>query len=185
MKIVLIRHGKTPGNEKKLFVGRLDEDLSENGKKEILELKGKNKYENFGTVYCSPMKRCIQTAEIIFGKAQSLNIMQELKEMDFGIFDGKSFDEITAIEDYKDFGSSEEKMYFPSGENINEFKRRCINAVNKIIQKGENCSVVCHGGVIMALTEYLSEGKMNFYDGMCKNAEGFVIETENKTITKL
>lgn len=183
MRIELIRHGKTLGNEKKLFVGRLDECLSENGISEILELKSQNKYTQNYIIYSSPMKRCIQTAEIIFGKNNNIKIIDNLREMDFGIFDGKSFDEVTSDPSYADFGSSEEKMYFPNGENLAEFKQRCISALKMIIDKSQNCTIVCHGGVIMALMEWISSGKMKFYDGMCSNAEGFIIEIENENIS--
>lgn len=181
MEIQLIRHGKTEGNEKRLFVGRLDEELSTAGREEAEAAR--ERYKSIGAVYSSPMKRCIETAEIIFGRNKELKIIDGLREMDFGIFDGKSFDEITKNEEYCDFGCSEDKMYFPQGERIEDFKQRCINAFKEILERGESCSVVCHGGVIMAIVEWLSKGEMTFYDGMCKNTEGFCVLIENGEIS--
>lgn len=177
---MLIRHGKTLGNEKKLFVGRLDEDLSLNGRDEISALKKKAVYTNHNIVYSSPLKRCIQTAGIIFENTE-LIIIDDLREMDFGIFDGKSFEEITLDMGYADFGSCEEKMYFPQGELVSEFKKRCISAFEAIIKNNKSCAVVCHGGVIMAVMEWLSNGRMSFYDAMSKNGGGYkIIINENE-----
>ena len=85
MELILIRHLKTPGNEKRQYIGSTDEDLSE---QEVLNFKKKCKqasYPQVQQVIVSPMKRCIQTAELIYPKNQ---ITQEvlLKECDFGIF---------------------------------------------------------------------------------------------------
>jgi len=60
VRVLLIRHGKTKGNEEHRYIGRTDESLSEIGKKEILERK-KNVYHSFITelVFTSSMKRCV------------------------------------------------------------------------------------------------------------------------------
>ena len=68
MKLLLIRHGATPGNLEKRYVGRTDESLTQEsletlGKeaKKIRELAGKP-----AAIITSPMKRCLETAEILF-----------------------------------------------------------------------------------------------------------------------
>ena len=81
MKIILLRHGKTLGNEKKRYVGRTDEPLSELGKVELKDTKRKIqtilKKESEGQgrilehpfkiyVVSSPMLRCRETAKEIF-----------------------------------------------------------------------------------------------------------------------
>ena len=96
MELILIRHLKTPGNEKRQYIGSTDEDLSE---QEVLNFKKKCKqasYPQVQQVIVSPMKRCIQTAELIYPKNQ---ITQEvlLKECDFGIFEGKTYEELKEL----------------------------------------------------------------------------------------
>ena len=62
MKIIFIRHGQTKGNEEKRYIGRTDESLSQKGIEEI-----KNRlYPDADTVWVSPMKRCVETAKIIY-----------------------------------------------------------------------------------------------------------------------
>ena len=96
MELILIRHLKTPGNEKRQYIGSTDEELSE---QEVLNFKQKYKIDSYPQVeqvIVSPMKRCIQTAELIYPKNQ---ITQEvfLKECDFGIFEGKTYEELKEL----------------------------------------------------------------------------------------
>ena len=96
MELILIRHLKTPGNEKRQYIGSTDEELSE---QEVQNFKQKykiNSYPQVQQVIVSPMKRCIQTAELIYPKNQ---ITQEvlLKECDFGIFEGKTYEELKEL----------------------------------------------------------------------------------------
>ena len=96
MELILIRHLKTPGNEKRQYIGSTDEELSE---QEVLNFKQKYKIDSYPQVeqvIVSPMKWCIQTAELIYPKNQ---ITQEelLKECDFGIFEGKTYEELKEL----------------------------------------------------------------------------------------
>ena len=96
MELILIRHLKTPGNEKRQYIGSTDEELSE---QEVLNFKQRYKIDSYPQVQqviVSPMKRCIQTAELIYPEVQ---IQQEslLKECDFGIFEGKTYEELKEL----------------------------------------------------------------------------------------
>ena len=67
IRMYLIRHGSTPGNRERRYIGRTEEDLCEEG---ILALKGQEAPE-VQRIYASPMRRCIQTAKILYpGRAQ-------------------------------------------------------------------------------------------------------------------
>ena len=79
MKVIFIRHLPTPGNEKKQYIGRTDEALSSGAaasfhKKRELYLKNQQKkagkdspfYPPAELIVASPMKRCVQTAELIY-----------------------------------------------------------------------------------------------------------------------
>ena len=69
MKIVFIRHLKTPGNEKRQYIGRTDEDLSEQAVEEFKLRQEKSigeLYPPVQRIIASPLKRCIRTAELIY-----------------------------------------------------------------------------------------------------------------------
>ena len=64
MRVYLIRHGQTKGNLEKRYVGSTDESLTREGAKGLLEKRGR--YSPVEMVFASPMKRCLETAEILF-----------------------------------------------------------------------------------------------------------------------
>ena len=64
MRVIFIRHGMTKGNEEKRYVGRTDEPLSRRGREQILQKKTDGVYPPAGAVWSSPMRRCLQTAEL-------------------------------------------------------------------------------------------------------------------------
>ena len=147
MELILIRHLKTPGNEKRQYIGSTDEELSE---QEVLNFKQKYKIDSYPQVQqviVSPMKRCIQTAELIYPKNQ---ITQEvlLKECDFGIFEGQPeyLHPKTSVvghfgDHYAQFG----------GESQDQFVARVVASAKEIVDKHPDQSIlaVSHAGALM------------------------------------
>ena len=120
MKIIFIRHGQTKGNEEKRYIGRTDESLSQKGIEEI-----KNRlYPGVDTVLVSPMKRCVETAKIIYPDSKYI-ICNDFRECDFGIFEGKNYDELKNDSDYQKWIDSMGTMAIPQGESHEQFKTRC------------------------------------------------------------
>ena len=66
MKVILIRHGATMGNQEKRYIGITDEALCDTGIEKLLKNVHKDIYPAADKIYVSPMKRCIQTAQIIY-----------------------------------------------------------------------------------------------------------------------
>ena len=62
MKVVLIRHSKTAGNLLGRYIGTTDEPLCEEG----IRLLENRSYPAAELVYVSPMKRCRETAALIY-----------------------------------------------------------------------------------------------------------------------
>ena len=82
MKIIFIRHLKTPGNEKRQYIGRTDEDLSEQAVEEFRQRQEKSigdLYPLVQYISSSPLKRCIQTAELIY-PGQEISVEPMLRE---------------------------------------------------------------------------------------------------------
>ena len=177
MELILIRHLKTPGNEKRQYIGSTEEDLSE---QEVLNFKQKYKIDSYPQVQqviVSPMKRCIQTAELIYPKNQ---ITQEvlLKECDFGIFEGKTYEELKDREEYQAWLDSGGTIAFPEGEEQKEFRSRCVRGmlrqVDRLCKENvESAAFVVHGGTIMAVLEQLAEDQKDFYHWQVENGGGY------------
>ena len=89
IQLYLIRHSMTAGNLKKRYIGRTDESLCPEGIVLLESYIQKNIYPEVQRVYVSPMKRCIETAKLIF--KENLYEVEELRECDFGIFENKNY----------------------------------------------------------------------------------------------
>jgi len=169
--LYLIRHGETEGSETKRYKGTIDVPLSKKGVmqmeqllkyivKEIkncsnppspLLLKG-GKGGLLSAVYCSDLSRAVKSAEII-ARPHSLNpiIVPSLRERNFGLWEGMSFDEIREkypIE-FDAWAGNPLKFSPMGGESTMEMKERVIGAFDTIItnHKGENVAMIAHGGV--------------------------------------
>lgn len=180
MKIIFIRHGKTPGNLEKRYIGVTDEPLGEEG---ISELKSIS-YPDCDIVISSPMKRCIQTAEIIYSD-KKIVVGENLKECNFGDFEGKNYIELSANPDYQRWIDSGGTLAFPSGENPADFKKRCIKEFDKIVSEyAENAvlAFVVHGGTIMSILEKYAYPKGGYYDFQVQNAHGYITEFDGRII---
>ncbi|HAE53064.1 MAG TPA: histidine phosphatase family protein [Ruminococcus sp.] len=178
MKINFIRHGMTAGNEMKKYIGTTDEELSEKGISIIKSIQ----YPDCDTLIVSPMKRCIQTAEIIYPDKNYI-ICEDFRECDFGDFEGKNYIELKDNPDYQKWIDSNGKNTFPNGENPENFKKRCVCAFKNIISDiHDDVSVIAHGGTLMAVLESLCDEKKNFYDRHIGNAHGYITEYNGENI---
>lgn len=86
-RISILRHGRTEANEKGIYIGKTDLPLSEAGKAQLKELYETHEYPKVQKVYTSPLERAVQSAEILFPDRE-LTEVDDLREMDFGIFEG-------------------------------------------------------------------------------------------------
>ena len=185
MQIVFIRHSMTAGNLERRYIGcRTDEPLCEAGIS-LAQQKTAEIRQTFPmpeVVLTSPMRRCVQTAEILFpGRAQVQ--IPEWTEMDFGRFEGKNYRELNGDPDYQAWIDSGGTLPFPGGESREAFIRRTTLGFARVLSylRAENtmesameirAAAVVHGGTIMALCSSFSEGA--YFDFQVKNGEGYV-----------
>ena len=120
------------------------------------------------------MKRTKETMQILFGDVP-FGIDPRFREVDFGIFEMRSYDQLKNLPSYQAWLSgSNEANVPPNGESGEQMKRRVMEAFWEIT---EDTVIVTHGGVIAAIMEHLfpEEGK-NRYEWQPKNGCGYVIE---------
>ena len=176
MTIYLIRHGKTEANEKHLYCGSTDLPLSEAGKAELQGLCYDIKNVRFIT---SGMKRTNETLNILFGDVP-FDTDPRFREVDFGIFEMRSYEELKDTPDYQVWltGDNESNVP-PEGESGAQMKERVLAAFSEI--KDDTC-IITHGGVIAAIMEQLfPEENKNLYQWQPKPGQGYRIN-RGKTI---
>lgn len=175
-RVILIRHGKTSQNIKGVYLGcRTDIPLCEEGIGEIADIKkDMNKLLDKEAFFiCSPMIRCQETMGLMFDRKPDL-IADGLKEMDFGGFEGKNYEDLKDDEYYKQWLDSKGEMPFPEGESKEEFSSRTVNALVDSIKAECQNIVVAHGGTIMAAMSRITGG--GYFDYQVGNLDGYVLE---------
>lgn len=176
IKFWLIRHGMTEGNKHNRYIGKTDEPLCAEGRAFI---EGLDCYPNPQAVYVSPLKRAVETAQILFPD-MGLRIVEELAECDFGEFENKNYQELDGNPRYQAWVDSGAALPFPGGESREGFKARSTRAFEKVVQGCHRsgvteAAVVTHGGIIMNLMEDYADVRRPFYEWHMKNGGGYCV----------
>ena len=173
MKIFLIRHGRTRGNLEKRYIGRTNEPLCADGVNQAAALFESGKLPRPDALISSPYLRCVQTMEILY-PGMAYEIENDLRECDFGVFEGKTHAELLGNREYTSWIESECACDIPGGESVTAFKQRCRCAFIKYVRDKHNGATVIfviHGGCIMAILEHLARPKREFPDHYVNNCE--------------
>lgn len=147
MDIVFTRHGKSEGNEKEVYHGRLDLPLTSEGKKEAI--KAANLIENihFDEVYISSLERARETAKLfgLSGKSDD-----RILERNFGIFENLSYDEILKAypKEAQKWNNDFVNYRIPQGESLKDVYKRTKAFIKDMSLKKGKVLVVTHDGVI-------------------------------------
>lgn len=180
IELVLIRHGATRSNKEHRYLGKTDESLSEEGKRSVRKMRMEDKYPECDLVFSSPLARCVETAQIIYPKSVARRIFK-WKEIDFGRFEGKTYQELSADEEYQRWIDSDGTMPFPGGESREQFAERTSEGFREMLSVIENemeeqrsirAAAVVHGGTIMVLCSILK--KCGYFEYRVKNGEGYI-----------
>lgn len=161
--VVLLRHGEL--ESKGLYIGSSESCLSTKGIDNLAIRKDIFRKFNFQSIYCSPKLRCLETLNIIL-PGYSYTINEDLREIDFGEWEGLSFKQVS--ENYPGhvtkWAQDEDSFEFPNGESIASFRRRIEN-IQKTIEKENRTPIliVAHGGVIRHLLCFLLRLPVNAY----------------------
>lgn len=184
--ITMIRHGETPANKEHRYLGRTDEHLSDEGKEKLLQLKSEGYYPSAEVVFASPMKRCLETVQLLYPDRKPI-IIPEWKEMDFGAFEGKNYRELQGDKRYQAWIFSNGTLPFPDGESREEFIERCKQGFYRMftalleLKEGKrlnsrNVALIVHGGTIMSLLSSFYGGE--YFDYQVPNGRGYICKLE-------
>lgn len=166
MKVTFIRHGKTAGNMLRRYIGKTDEPLCKEGRADA-EMCEKD--FSLKVVYVTPLKRTQETARILFPNAEQI-IVDDFCEMNFGVFENRSADEMANDAAYRAWVEGKCVGKCPGGESMSEFCKRVVSAFKKNFGNlSDDAVIVAHGGVIMALLSAFSKGNNTFYDWYVPN----------------
>lgn len=184
MKLILIRHGKTEANEKRLYCGSTDLPLSPAGRAELAARRAGGDYPDISgfRVITSGLARCEETLEILYGERPH-GADTRFAEIDFGAFEMHSYEELKDDPAYVAWITGDnEANRTPGGESGNDMTARVLAGLRELLASGRDAALVTHGGVIAAIMAELfpDEGK-NRYEWQSAPGGGYVVDTEART----
>lgn len=136
MRVVLVRHGQTLWNREARFRGRADLPLDEVGLRQA-EATGRylKKHWPVSSVYASPLRRTMQTAEAI-ARVQGLTACpwDGLVDIHFGAFQGLSAGEAEQRHPdlYRAWIDAPHTVHFPGGESLEIVRERVVATLNEL-----------------------------------------------------
>lgn len=179
IKLWLIRHGMTEGNRHQRYIGVTDEPLCPEG----MELLKTFTYPKPQTIFVSPLRRCQETAEILF-PGQKVRIIDQLAECNFGEFENKNYKELSDDPRYQEWIDSNGIMAFPGGESKEECAVRNLEGFQRVVtvcirEQISEAALVVHGGTIMNIMESYALPKREFYEWHVGNGCGYLVELDS------
>jgi broad specificity phosphatase PhoE len=159
MRLLLARHGESVWNAQKRFQGHTDIELSERGRAQAEALGRALRGYKVAAAYVSPFTRARETAELAlraWGPGDRLaapRIVEELRELSLGDWEGCTVDEVRAREGdpYRAWLRAPHDCPPPGGEPLPVVSARVRAAIERIAAahpSGEDVLIVSHGGVI-------------------------------------
>ena len=150
--LYLMRHGETLFNKRRKIQGWCDSPLTKTG---ILQAKAAKKCLkdiSFDHYYSSTSERCCDTLEIIIGQDTPYKRLKQLKERNFGYFEGESED-LNPPLPYGDF------FVTYGGEGELEMRQRMADTLLEVMKKEDHQTVlaVSHGASCRGFMRYWSK----------------------------
>jgi broad specificity phosphatase PhoE len=152
-RLLLARHAEVDPQYAGRFLGSTDVPLSDRGLRQAAALAAALRARHFDTLCVSPLRRAVQTAEPLAGNH---HVDPDLREVDFGRWEGRSFAEIVRaevgdqglIDGWRTFAPD---FSFPDGESLRGFLARVARVTDRLAAlPTDTVLAITHGGVIRA-----------------------------------
>lgn len=155
MILALLRHGRTEWNDARRMQGRADIPLSEAGRAQVAAWRLPASLRG-ARIVASPLARAVETARLLAGAEPEL--AHELVEMDWGAWEGRTFDELRAELGpvYAVAESLGVDYRPPRGESPRDVQARVRRWIERISDEPGPVVAVTHNGVLRSLLAQLT-----------------------------
>ncbi|AMA71903.1 MULTISPECIES: histidine phosphatase family protein [Aneurinibacillus] len=154
MRWIWVRHGETQENRERRYLGHYDAPLTARGRRQAEVVAERLSGERIDFIYTSDLLRCRETAEVI-ARVHGLYpfVAKELRELDFGKWDRKTYEEIMQRDKQlaKEWYNDPYTITPPEGESLQELGKRVdrwLLALQERMHPREIAVLVSHGGPI-------------------------------------
>jgi broad specificity phosphatase PhoE len=150
IKITYFVHGTTIDNEKNLCTGWTDGELSTLGIEQAKELGKIVKEQKFDALFCSDLKRAVNSAELGFANQYKITQNQRLRECNYGDFNQADEKNVN----YKEHIT----LPFPNGESLEDVEKRIKKFLDFLKENYNNkhIAIVAHKAPQLALEVLLN-----------------------------
>ena len=169
-ELIIIRHGETDYNLKKIYFGHSDIELNKKGLNESSQITNNLKPHNIDSIYSSDLKRCSYLANI-FGQIKNIDVVlyEELREINFGLLEGISYEEALAKYDDKftHWIDNYQTDTFIDVETFDSISKRVDSILKSILDdnRGKTVVIVTHSGIIRyLLSEYIAKNRDSYWN---------------------
>jgi alpha-ribazole phosphatase len=181
MFLTLVRHTRVDVPNGFIY-GQTDVPLADSFEHEASEVVQKLDVTTFEAIYSSPLTRCRLLAERF---QQNIQYDSRLMEMDFGVWEGKLWDNIENTSEATEWFKNYLEVACPGGESYIDLINRTTSFLNELqAQEIQNCCLVTHGGPIRAILSVV-EGKSpeEMFNQKISYGEVIQIEIKNRINT--
>ena len=183
-KLHLIRHGLTRGNLEGLYVGGgTDLPLCDEGRHDLEVFKSRFVYPAPDTVFTSPLARAVETADLLFPAAAHRLVVPQLREANFGVFEGRKMEELVKDPEFARWMDPTSGFVPEGAEPTKEFHARCADTLHKLLEymiRSEVTEAACvtHGGVIMSMLAQSALPRRPAQQWMADPGCGYTVQTD-------
>jgi broad specificity phosphatase PhoE len=174
--LYLMRHGQTLFNVRRKIQGACDSPLTELGIKQAEHTRKYFKSIDLDFAYCSTAERSSDTLEIILEDKLPYTRSKNLKERNFGTFEGES-------EDLNPTDRAVHRSFFVpyGGEHASQTEERMVNYLTEVMEKENHNNVIAvsHAGACMQFLSHWVD-PWTIIKGKLGNCTIFKYEYENK-----
>ena len=146
LELWLIRHGETEWSLSGAHTSRTDIPLTERGKERAAKIRGYLAQRKFSLVLASPLQRARETCRIA-GYADVAQIEENLREWDYGIFEGHTTADIR--KDQPDWSIWDSPV--PEGEPVEHVAARAQKVIDRALQAGGDVALFAHAHILRIL----------------------------------
>ncbi|MCE7791611.1 histidine phosphatase family protein [Salipaludibacillus sp. CUR1] len=182
LDIYLVRHGVTRWNKEKRYLGHTDEACMKDRLVDLADLKSDLAGMEFDQVWTSDLLRCRETIHYLMPGAHPVTD-KRLRECDFGDWEGKTYEDLKNLKDYRRWIDDPQLQPIPGGESWEEFSERIDEWLNELLAGQEDVAAgrttrvltVTHGGVIRYLVSVF-RGSNSFWHVNIRNGQALYLK---------
>ncbi len=147
VRITYFVHGTTTDNEQHISSGWKDVELSSLGVQQSRDLTEQTKHLQFDVVFCSDLKRSVDSATLTWADTYPIVQDRRLRECNYGTLNGHPSEEVEPIQEQSI------TVPMPEGESYEDVKNRIAAFLQEVKENydGKHIAIVGHKAPQLAL----------------------------------